>query len=96
MGVVLVLPPSGKTYEVEMLMGGVSSFLEKIFDSINSPLILKVMVCMKCFSFTLSSKMGKLYLNTAAQLKHYHDASGDLISINMAEWWYVMGVCLAH
>jgi uncharacterized membrane protein YdcZ (DUF606 family) len=35
--------------------------------------------------------MGKLYLNTAAQLKHYHDASGDLISINMAEWWYVMG-----
>jgi hypothetical protein len=38
MDVVLVLPPSGKTYEVEMLMGGVSSF-RKIFDSINSPLI---------------------------------------------------------
>jgi glycosyltransferase involved in cell wall biosynthesis len=71
------LPPSGKTYEVEMLMGGVSSFRKKIFDSIQFSTYFDGYGLYEDADFTLRvAKMGRLYLNTAAQLKHYHDASG--------------------
>jgi glycosyltransferase involved in cell wall biosynthesis len=71
------LPPSGKIYKVEQLMGGVSSF----------PLsILKVHKFSEYFEgyglyedadFTLRlSNIGDLYVNTAAQLEHHHDAAG--------------------
>lgn len=75
------LPPSGKTYEVEMLMGGVSSFRKTIFKT-----IFKTMKFSTYFEgyglyedadFTLRvAKIGKLYVNTAAKLNHYHAASG--------------------
>lgn len=41
------LPPSGKIYEVEMFMGGVSSLKSRFLIHCNSPLILKAMVYMK-------------------------------------------------
>ena len=71
------LPPSGKTYEVEMLMGGVSSFRKNVFDSLRFSTYFEGYGLYEDADFTLRvAKIGKLYLNTAAKLNHYHDASG--------------------
>lgn len=71
------LPPSGKTYEVEMLMGGVSSFRKEVFDTVQFSTYFEGYGLYEDADFTLRvAKIGKLYLNTAAQLYHYHDASG--------------------
>jgi GT2 family glycosyltransferase len=71
------LPPSGKIYEVEMLMGGVSSFRKKVFDTIQFSTFFEGYGLYEDADFTLRvAKIGKLFINTAAKLNHYHDASG--------------------
>lgn len=71
------LPPSGKIYEVEMLMGGVSSFRKKVFNTMQFSTYFEGYGLYEDADFTLRlTKKGKLYLNTSAQLHHYHDASG--------------------
>ena len=71
------LPPTGKTYEVEMLMGGVSSFKKTVFETIQFSTYFEGYGLYEDADFTLRvAKLGKLYLNTAAKLNHYHDASG--------------------
>jgi len=71
------LPPSGKIYQVEQLMGGVSSFRKSVFDTFRFSTYFEGYGLYEDADFTLRlSKTGKLYLNTNAQLGHYHDASG--------------------
>jgi len=71
------LPPSGKTYEVEQFMGGVSSFRKKVFQKIGFSTYFEGYGLYEDADFTLRlSKLGKLYVNTAAQLQHFHDDSG--------------------
>lgn len=71
------LPPSGKIYEVEQLMGGVSSFRKKVFETIQFSTYFEGYGLYEDADFSLRlSKIGKLYLNTAAKLSHYHDSSG--------------------
>ncbi|OAB26884.1 Glycosyltransferase, GT2 family [Flavobacterium fryxellicola] len=71
------LPPSGKMYEVEMLMGGVSSFRKEVFKTQQFSTYFEGYGLYEDADFTLRvAKTGKLFLNTAAQLYHYHDASG--------------------
>ncbi|MBC7845888.1 MAG: glycosyltransferase family 2 protein [Flavobacterium sp.] len=71
------LPPSGKTYEVEMLMGGVSSFRKTIFKTLNFSTYFEGYGLYEDADFTLRvAKIGKLYVNTAAKLNHYHAVSG--------------------
>jgi GT2 family glycosyltransferase len=71
------LPPSDKVYEVEMLMGGVSSFRKKVLDIIRFSTYFEGYGLYEDADFTLRvAKMGKLYLNTKAKLNHYHEASG--------------------
>jgi GT2 family glycosyltransferase len=71
------LPPSGKIYETEMLMGGVSSFRKKVFDTIQFSTYFEGYGLYEDADFSLRvAKKGKLYLNTAAKLNHYHEASG--------------------
>jgi GT2 family glycosyltransferase len=71
------LPPSGKTYEVEMLMGGVSSFRKKVFDTLHFSTYFEGYGLYEDADFTLRvAKTGTLYLNTAATLYHYHDTAG--------------------
>lgn len=71
------LPPSEKIYYVEQLMGGVSSFRKKIFETHQFSTYFEGYGLYEDADFTLQvSKTGKLYLNTAAQLEHHHDASG--------------------
>lgn len=71
------LPPSGKIYEVEMLMGGVSSFRKTVFRTLQFSTYFEGYGLYEDADFTLRvAKMGKLYVNTAAQLNHYHAESG--------------------
>lgn len=71
------LPPSGKIYPVEQLMGGVSSFRKSVFERFQFSTYFEGYGLYEDADFTLRlSKTGKLYLNTAAQLAHYHDSSG--------------------
>lgn len=71
------LPPSGKIYEVEQLMGGVSSFKKTVFDCFQFSSYFKGYGLYEDADFTLRlSKTGKLYVNTNAQLSHFHNPSG--------------------
>jgi GT2 family glycosyltransferase len=71
------LPPSGKAYEVEQLMGGVSSFRKIVFETFQFSNYFEGYGLYEDADFSLRvAKRGKLYLNTAAQLNHYHGASG--------------------
>jgi GT2 family glycosyltransferase len=71
------LPPNGKIYEVEQLMGGVSSFRKKIFDTLQFSTYFEGYGLYEDADFSIRvAKTGKLYINTTAKLNHYHDASG--------------------
>jgi glycosyltransferase involved in cell wall biosynthesis len=71
------LPPSGKIYEVEQLMGGVSSFRKSVFDKFTFSTYFEGYGLYEDADFTLRlSKTGKLYVNTNARLGHFHDESG--------------------
>ncbi len=71
------LPPSGKVYEVEQLMGGVSSFKKAVFETFQFSTYFEGYGLYEDADFTIRvAKTGKLYLNTNAKLYHYHDASG--------------------
>lgn len=71
------LPPSGAIYKVEQLMGGVSSFRKKIFESIQFSTYFEGYGLYEDADFTLRlSKRGLLYVNTKATLSHFHAISG--------------------
>jgi len=71
------LPPSNKIYEVEQLMGGVSSFRKSVFENFSFSTYFEGYGLYEDADFTLRvAKTGKLYLNTSARLNHYHAASG--------------------
>ena len=71
------LPPSGKIYPVEQLMGGVSSFSKKVLDVHKFSMYFEGYGLYEDAEFTIRvSKLGQLYLNTNAILEHHHDASG--------------------
>jgi GT2 family glycosyltransferase len=71
------LPPSNKIYEVEQLMGGVSSFKRSVFEKLSFSTYFEGYGLYEDADFTLRvAKMGKLYLNTKAKLDHFHDSSG--------------------
>ena len=71
------LPPSGKIYKVEQFMGGVASYRKKILDTQKFSEYFEGYGLYEDADFTLRlSKIGDLYVNTAAQLSHYHEPSG--------------------
>jgi len=92
------LPPSGKIYEVEQLMGGVSSFRKIVFDTFSFSEYFQGYGLYEDADFTLRlAKSGKLYLNTNAKLYHYHDDSGRPNKYNYGKMvvrngWYVWRV----
>jgi GT2 family glycosyltransferase len=71
------LPPSDKIYQVEQLMGGVSSFRKSIFEKLSFSTYFEGYGLYEDADFTLRvAKIGKLYLNTVARLEHFHADSG--------------------
>jgi len=71
------LPPSDKTYPVEFFMGGVASYRKELFKKINFSSYFEGYGLYEDMDFCLrASKIGQLYVNTAAQLYHYHEKAG--------------------
>ena len=71
------LPPSGKIYKVEFFMGGVSSYRKNLFQKISFSSYFEGYGLYEDMDFCLrASKIGKLYVNTAAKVLHYHEESG--------------------
>lgn len=71
------LPPTDKTYSVDFFMGGVSSYKLSLFERIKFSPYFEGYGLYEDMDFCLrASKLGQLYVNTAAKLHHYHDASG--------------------
>lgn len=71
------LPPSNKVYEVEQIMGGVSSYKSSVFKEMSFSEYFKDYGLYEDTDFSLRlAKKGQLYINTSAQLYHYHDYSG--------------------
>lgn len=71
------LPPSGKIYEVEQIMGGVSSYKKHVFNTLKFSTYFEGYGLYEDADFSLRiAKIGKLYINTNARLSHHHDGSG--------------------
>lgn len=71
------LPPSGKVYEVEQVMGGVSAFRKSVFDNFQFSTYFEGYGLYEDADFSLRvAKTGKLFINTAAKLSHFHNPSG--------------------
>lgn len=89
------LPPSNSIYEVEQLMGGVSSFRKTVFENYKFSTYFEGYGLYEDSEFTLRlSNSGKLYCNTSAKLSHYHDSSGrpnqyDYGKMVVRNGWYV-------
>ena len=71
------LPPSGKIYEVEQIMGGVSSYKKAVFLELSFSTYFEGYGLYEDADFSIRlAKLGPLYINTNAKLAHYHDGSG--------------------
>ena len=92
------LPPSGKVYKVEQLMGGVSSFPLSVLKEHRFSEYFEGYGLYEDADFTLRlSRIGDLYVNTMAQLEHHHDAAGRPNQYNYGKMvvrngWYVWRV----
>lgn len=71
------LPPNGKTYEVEHFMGGIATYKKSLFNLISFSSFFQGYGLYEDFDFCIRAmSFGKLYVNTAAQVKHFHEPSG--------------------
>ncbi|RXP52742.1 glycosyltransferase [Lutibacter sp. HS1-25] len=92
------LPPSGKIYEVEQLMGGVASYRKEVFQKLQFSTYFEGYGLYEDADFSLRvAKEGKLYINTAAQLEHHHEPSGrpnqyQYGKMVVRNGWYVWNV----
>lgn len=92
------LPPSGKTYQANFFMGGVSSFKKELFQQIKFSTYFEGYGLYEDADFCLrASKLGEMYVNTAAQLEHFHEEGGRPNKYNYGKMvvrngWYVWHV----
>lgn len=71
------LPPSGKTYPVEQLMGGVAAYRKTLFEKLGFSSYFEGYGLYEDADFSLrASKLGSLWINTKARLEHHHDPAG--------------------
>ncbi|MCF6294173.1 MAG: glycosyltransferase [Flavobacteriaceae bacterium] len=70
-------PPSNRVYETELFMGGVASYKIQVFKNLKFSSYFEGYGLYEDADFCLRlSKFGKLYVNTLAKCKHYHNESG--------------------
>ncbi|MFD0977956.1 glycosyltransferase family 2 protein [Salinimicrobium gaetbulicola] len=92
------LPPSGKVYPVEYFMGGVASYRKELFQKIRFSHYFEGYGLYEDMDFCLrASKLGQLYVNTTAQLFHYHEEAGrpnryEYGKMVIRNGWYVWRV----
>ncbi len=88
-------PPSGKTYEVDHFIGCSASFKKELFDKISFSKFFEGYGLYEDFDFCVRAlKYGKLYVNTKANVWHYHDPGGrpnyfKYGSMVVRNGWYV-------
>ena len=71
------IPPTGKTYEVENLIGMNMSYKKKVFDKLSFSMFYEGYGLYEDKDFSLqASKLGRIYINTKANLEHHHDPLG--------------------
>lgn len=71
------LPPSGKDYSVEFIMGGVSAWRRKIFDNVKFSSYFEGYGLYEDTGFCLEAhKIGEIYFSTKAKIAHIHAMSG--------------------
>ena len=71
------LPPSDKIYPVEFFMGGVASYRREIFEKIKFSEYFIGYGLYEDMDFCLrASRIGQLYVNTAAKCEHLHEEAG--------------------
>ncbi len=71
------IPPTGEIYPVELIMGGVSSYKKEVFEVLQFSSYFEGYGLYEDADFSLRiAKKGNLYINTSAELQHYHDAEG--------------------
>lgn len=92
------LPPTGKVYPVDLLVGCVFSFKRVVFEKLKFSIYFEGYGLYEDADFSLRvSKIGNLYVNTNARLEHYHDSSGRPNKYNYGKMvirngWYVWRV----
>ena len=70
-------PPTGEIHPVDYFMGGVSAYKKELFDSIKFSEYFEGYGLYEDMDFCLrASRLGNLYLNTAANCYHLHEESG--------------------
>ncbi|WKL45956.1 glycosyltransferase family 2 protein [Flavobacterium pectinovorum] len=91
-------PPNNKIYKTEFFLGGVSSFKKTILESIKFSEYFEGYGLYEDADFTIRvSKVGSLYINTAAKLYHYHSEGGrpnkfEYGKMVLRNGWYVWRV----
>lgn len=71
------LPPTGKSYFVEHIMGGITAYRVKLFEKIGFSEFFEGYGLYEDFDFSVrASRYGVLVTNTAARCEHHHAASG--------------------
>ncbi len=71
------LPPSGKTYKVDLFMGGVASYPKQIVDAHKFSTFFEGYGLYEDAEYTLRlSNEGSLYVNTLATCQHFHAPDG--------------------
>lgn len=71
------LPPSGKIYPVEFFMGGVASYRKGVLQHLKFSTYFDGYGLYEDMDFCLrASKIGHLYVNTAARVEHHHEPAG--------------------
>ena len=91
------LPPSDKIYLAEYFMGGVSSFKKEVVDSIKFSTYFEGYGLYEDLEYCLRvSKKHQLYVNTAATLYHYHEASGRPNKYSYGKMVVRNGWCVWH
>lgn len=96
------LPPTGKTYPVQQIMGGVSSYRKEVFETLAFSTYFEGYGLYEDADFSLRlSKKGKLFVNTAAQLHHLHEPDGRPNQYRYGKMvvrngWYVWRVANPH
>lgn len=96
------LPPTGKIYRVEQIMGGVSSFRKEVFDYQQFSTYFEGYGLYEDADFCYRLlKHGNLYVNTAARLEHHHAPGGRPNQFRYGRMvvrngWYVWRVRTPH
>lgn len=71
------LPPNGKIYRVEHLMGGIASYKVELLKNVKFSTFFEGYGLYEDFDFCIrATKYGNLYVNTNAKVWHYHETAG--------------------